>query len=269
MGRPARGWCLRAGRGFDAEVGQGESPSRTLPLVSDAEELGGEATDDGDGGEEHEHVLDADAGDDESDQDGAEGGSGAEPGAAEPGADGAEPGRVELGGIQVKGERDGLQVGVGDSGADQDLDRGGGPEQSQCDEGTTASRKATNYHDPVQQLIGLDDITAAASRIGGHVLRTPTIQSPGLRSHLGVPVQLKLELLQYTGSFKPRGAFNKMLSLSDQERSVGVVAVSGGNHGMAVAEVAGLLGITAVVVMPDYARRRPLPGLGWPARMSG
>ena len=105
----------------------------------------------------------------------------------------------------------------------------------------------------MQQLIGLDDITAAASRIGGHVLHTPTVQSPGLRSHLGVPVQLKLELLQYTGSFKPRGAFNKMLGLSDRERSVGVVAVSGGNHGMAVAEVAGLLGITAVVVMPDYA----------------
>ena len=117
----------------------------------------------------------------------------------------------------------------------------------------------------MQLLIGLDDITAAASRIGGHVLRTPTIQSPGLRSHLGVPVELKLELLQYTGSFKPRGAFNKILGLSDQERSVGVVAVSGGNHGVAVAEVAGLLGITAVVVMPDY----PPPAAIARARVAG
>jgi len=110
-----------------------------------------------------------------------------------------------------------------------------------------------DYHGSVQQLIRLDDIIDAASRIGGHVLRTPTIQSPGLRDHLGVPVEVKLELLQYTGSFKPRGAFNKILGLSEQERAVGVVAVSGGNHGVAVAEVAGLLGITAVVVMPDFA----------------
>lgn len=105
-------------------------------------------------------------------------------------------------------------------------------------------------------LISPDDIAAAAHRIAGHVLRTPTVVSPGLSAHLGVPVTLKLEQLQHTGSFKPRGAFRKLLGLSDTERAAGVVAVSGGNHGLAVAEVAGALGIAATVVMAESVPAR-------------
>ena len=105
-------------------------------------------------------------------------------------------------------------------------------------------------------LISLDDVRAAAERIAGHVLRTPTLPSPGLSAHLGVPVTVKLELLQRTGSFKPRGAFAKLLGLSDAERAAGVVAVSGGNHGVAVADTAGSLGIAATIVMPRSAPAR-------------
>jgi threonine dehydratase len=110
----------------------------------------------------------------------------------------------------------------------------------------------------VSDLIGIDDITAAAERIVGHVLRTPTVPSPGLAAHLGAPVTLKLELLQRTGSFKPRGAFHKLLGLTPAERAVGVVAVSGGNHGLALADGAGSLGIAATVVMPESAPQRSI-----------
>ncbi|MFC4951112.1 pyridoxal-phosphate dependent enzyme [Pseudonocardia sp. GCM10023141] len=108
------------------------------------------------------------------------------------------------------------------------------------------------------QLVSLDDIRAAASRIAAHVLRTPTLPSPGLSAHLGVPVTLKLELLQRSGSFKPRGAFNKLLGLSDAERAAGVVAVSGGNHGIGLADAAGALGIAATIVMPAAAPQRSI-----------
>ncbi len=105
-------------------------------------------------------------------------------------------------------------------------------------------------------MISLADVTAAADLIAGHVLRTPTLPSPGLSAHLGVPVTVKLELLQRTGSFKPRGAFAKLLSLTGAERAAGVVAVSGGNHGLAVADTAGSLGIAATIVMPASAPAR-------------
>jgi threonine dehydratase len=110
----------------------------------------------------------------------------------------------------------------------------------------------------VSDLIGIDDITAAAERIAGHVLRTPTVPSPGLAAHLGAPVTLKLELLQRSGSFKPRGVFYKLLGLTPAERAVGVVAVSGGNHGLALADVAGSLGIAVTVVMPESAPQRSI-----------
>jgi threonine dehydratase len=102
-------------------------------------------------------------------------------------------------------------------------------------------------------LIGLADIEAAARAIAGQVVRTPTVHSPGLSALLGVPVALKLEQLQRTGSFKPRGVVAKIASLGDRERRAGLVAVSGGNHGLAVADVAGALGIAATVVMPEFA----------------
>ncbi|MFJ6982690.1 MULTISPECIES: threonine/serine dehydratase [unclassified Streptomyces] len=105
-------------------------------------------------------------------------------------------------------------------------------------------------------MIGISDIDSAAERIAGHVVRTPTLPSPGLGTLLGVPVTVKLELLQRTGSFKARGATAKLLSLTDAERAAGVVAVSGGNHGIAVAVMAAALEVKATVVMPRTAPAR-------------
>ncbi|MGW2788298.1 threonine/serine dehydratase [Streptomyces sp. NPDC001251] len=105
-------------------------------------------------------------------------------------------------------------------------------------------------------MITVADVEAAAARIAGHVIRTPTVPSPGLSSLLGAQVTAKLELLQRTGSFKVRGATAKLLSLDEAERAAGVVAVSGGNHGIAVAVMAGALDIKATVVMPRSAPRR-------------
>lgn len=107
-------------------------------------------------------------------------------------------------------------------------------------------------------LIGLPDIEAAARRIAGHVVRTPTVPSPGLADLLGAPVTAKLELLQRTGSFKARGATAKLLSLGEAERAAGVVAVSGGNHGIAVAQMAAALDVKATVVMPRTAPARSI-----------
>jgi threonine dehydratase len=110
----------------------------------------------------------------------------------------------------------------------------------------------------VPDLISLVHVTAAAERIAAHVLRTPTVPSPGLTDHLGVPVTCKLELLQRTGSFKPRGAVHKLLTLSADERATGVVGVSGGNHGVALADAAATLGVAATVVMPELAPQRSI-----------
>lgn len=105
-------------------------------------------------------------------------------------------------------------------------------------------------------MIDLDDIRAAAAAIAPHVLRTPTVAGPGLTAHLGVPVTLKLELLQRTGSFKPRASVHKLLALSSSEKAAGVATVSGGNHGTALAAVAESLGIAATVVMASSAPQR-------------
>jgi threonine dehydratase len=107
-------------------------------------------------------------------------------------------------------------------------------------------------------LIGISDIEAAAERIAGHVVRTPTVPSPGLSTLLGVPVTVKLELLQRTGSFKARGATAKLLSLTEAERAAGVAAMSGGNHGVAVAVMAAALDVKATVVMPRTAPARSI-----------
>lgn len=107
-------------------------------------------------------------------------------------------------------------------------------------------------------IIGISDIEAAARLVAGHVVRTPTVPSPGLSELLGVPVTAKLELLQRTGSFKARGATAKLLSLSEAERAAGVVAVSGGNHGIALAVMAAALDVKATVVMPRTAPARSI-----------
>lgn len=106
------------------------------------------------------------------------------------------------------------------------------------------------------ELLTIDDVRAAAEVLDGRVIRTPTLPSPGLSELLGVPTTVKLELLQRTGSFKIRGATAKILSLSDEARAAGVVGVSGGNHGISLADAARTLGVAATVVMPASAPAR-------------
>jgi threonine dehydratase len=96
------------------------------------------------------------------------------------------------------------------------------------------------------------DVVAAAGRIAGKVLRTPTVYSDAISRLTGAEVWLKLDTLQVTGAFKERGAANRLALLGAAERSAGVIAVSAGNHAQAVARHAALLGIRAVIVMPAF-----------------
>jgi threonine dehydratase len=98
------------------------------------------------------------------------------------------------------------------------------------------------------QSVHRDDVETAASRIAGRVRVTPVIELERGAFGLDMPLALKLELLQHTGSFKPRGAFNKVLAAGAP--AAGLVAASGGNHGLAVAHVARELGIPAEVFVP-------------------
>jgi threonine dehydratase len=98
----------------------------------------------------------------------------------------------------------------------------------------------------------LDDIRAAAEAIKGHVVRTPFVAAPRLAKQLGLAsLRLKLENQQFTGSFKDRGAYYKLRSLSPEERKRGVIAMSAGNHAQGVAYHAQNLGIPATIVMPE------------------
>jgi threonine dehydratase len=99
--------------------------------------------------------------------------------------------------------------------------------------------------------INLEMIEEARTRIEPYVKRTPLERSRTLSSELGCNVFVKYELFQNTGAFKARGAFNKILSMSDEERANGVVAVSGGNHAQAVAYASSVLGVRSVVLMPQ------------------
>jgi threonine dehydratase len=102
-------------------------------------------------------------------------------------------------------------------------------------------------------VIPLPDIRAAAERIAGRVHRTPILSAASLGARAGVRLYLKCENLQKTGSFKPRGALNKVLSLSAEERARGLVTVSAGNHAQAVAWAAQIAGAACTVVMPTAA----------------
>jgi threonine dehydratase len=93
-------------------------------------------------------------------------------------------------------------------------------------------------------------VADAAACIAGHVARTPTLHSRTLSALLGAEVFLKFENLQFTASFKERGAFNRMLRLTAAERARGVACMSAGNHAQAVAHAARELGVRACVVMP-------------------
>ena len=98
--------------------------------------------------------------------------------------------------------------------------------------------------------VTIDDIRAAAESLEGRVLRTPGVRSRVLSDLTGADVALKLENLQITGSFKPRGAFIKLQSLSAKDKKAGVVAASAGNHAQGVAVHARDLGIPATIYMP-------------------
>ena len=101
-------------------------------------------------------------------------------------------------------------------------------------------------------MLQIDDIRAAAARLDGQVLRTPCVESRTLSQLTGCQVFLKFENLQYTASFKERGACNKLAQLTPEESARGVIAMSAGNHAQGVAYHAQRLGLRAVIVMPRF-----------------
>lgn len=92
-------------------------------------------------------------------------------------------------------------------------------------------------------MISLDDVQRARRAIAPHVVKTQLLHSPALSEAASCELWLKLECRQVTGSFKPRGALNKILSLSAQERARGIVAASAGNHALGVAHACRVLGL--------------------------
>ena len=101
-------------------------------------------------------------------------------------------------------------------------------------------------------MLTLQDIRDAATRLQGQVLDTPCVESKTLSQIVGAQVFLKFENLQFTASFKERGAYNRLTQLSADERARGVVAMSAGNHAQGVAYHAQRLGLRAVIVMPRF-----------------
>jgi threonine dehydratase len=101
-------------------------------------------------------------------------------------------------------------------------------------------------------MLELTDVERAAERLQAHVLRTPFVASHTLSDITGAQVFLKFENLQFTASFKERGACNKLAQLSSEERACGVIAMSAGNHAQGVAYHAQRLGVRAVIVMPRF-----------------
>ena len=118
----------------------------------------------------------------------------------------------------------------------------------------------------------LQEIRDAAGRIGGSIVRTPLLHSRTLSAMTGAEVFLKFENLQFTASFKERGALNKLLLLTPKERARGVIAMSAGNHAQGVAYHAARLGIRAVIVMPKGTPNMKVRGtqvLGADVRLEG
>ena len=99
------------------------------------------------------------------------------------------------------------------------------------------------------------DVQAAAERLNGTAIATPLVENPLLSERCGARIFLKIETLQRTGSFKFRGAYNRLVQLSGEQRRHGVVAFSSGNHAQGIAAAAALLGIPATIVMPSDAPR--------------
>ncbi len=99
--------------------------------------------------------------------------------------------------------------------------------------------------------VTIEDVRRAVQAIAGAIAKTPLVPAPVLSEIAGCEVWLKLETQHPTGSFKERGALNKLLTLNDNERGAGVVAMSAGNHAQGVAYHARRLGIPATIVMPE------------------
>lgn len=117
-------------------------------------------------------------------------------------------------------------------------------------------------------MITLADIEAAAGRIAERVARTPVLRPDAVSRALGLDLVLKLENLHPIGSFKERGAANKMALLTEVERKAGVIAMSAGNHAQAVARHASLLGIQATIVMPRFTPATKVTRTaGWGAKI--
>src|SRR5579863_2314100 len=104
------------------------------------------------------------------------------------------------------------------------------------------------------------DVQAAAVRIAPHAVRTPLVESAVLSQMTGGRIFLKLETMQRTGSFKFRGACNRLAMIPEADRVRGVVAFSSGNHAQGVAAAASLFGMPAVIVMPRDAPRPKIEG---------
>lgn len=112
----------------------------------------------------------------------------------------------------------------------------------------------------VARLPSYDDVCAAAERIRGPAVRTPLLNYPEADEALGARVYFKPEVLQRTGSFKFRGAYNRLVQLDSEARRAGVVAFSSGNHAQGVAEAGRLLGVHATIVMPSDAPAAKIEG---------
>jgi threonine dehydratase len=118
-------------------------------------------------------------------------------------------------------------------------------------------------------MINLADVEGAAARIAPHIRRTPVLEASALAEPVTeARLSLKLENLQVTGSFKARGATNKLLSLPPEEVSRGIVTASGGNHGLAVARAARMAGVPAKVFVTESATKEKREKLRrWGARV--
>ena len=110
-------------------------------------------------------------------------------------------------------------------------------------------------------MITYQDVQAARERIAPYIVRTPLLRVPALDEVLGCQVYLKHEGFQPMGAFKLRGAMNKALSLTPEERARGLVCASSGNHAQGVAYAAHKLGCRAVIVMPTNANPVKLAGV--------
>ena len=108
----------------------------------------------------------------------------------------------------------------------------------------------------MEMMVSLDDIRAARTRLSGIAVRTPLFEWTSAADSR--KLYLKLENLQPIGAFKLRGAYNKVASLTDQERRRGVISYSSGNHGQGVAYAARALGLNAIIVMPGNAPKNKL-----------